>query len=225
MSKRLLIIACACLFLGAGCNLIYKQNIQQGNALEQEDLDQLEIGMTRNQVSFLLGTPAILDPFNQDRWDYVSTFSRRGGDPVRRLVTLEFEEDRLVSMTGVDAFEGEAVLTADGAEQVESATPKVGVRVEDARDYEDLRILRPGDGLEQWSLQFGSYSSREAADLQLSSLAKLGIQAQVYGQVLANTGFFVVRAGEFASLEEATAELARIEAQHGVKAFAVTPGG
>jgi len=225
MSKRLLIIACACLFLGTGCQLIYKQNIQQGNALEQEDLDQLEVGMTRNQVSFLLGTPAIQDPFNQDRWDYVSTFSRRGGDPVRRLVTLEFEEDRLVSMLGVDAAEGQAVLTEDGAETVESATPRVGVRVEDARDYEDLRILKPGDGLEEWTLQFGSYSTREAADLQVSSLAKLGIEARVYGQVLANTGFFIVRAGAFASLEEATAELARIEAQHGVKAFAVTPGG
>ena len=93
MRIRLLTALCASVLLLTGCNIIYKQNIQQGNALEQEDLDQLEIGMSKNQVAFLLGTPAIQDPFNQSRWDYLSSFSRRGGDPVRRLVTLKFEDD------------------------------------------------------------------------------------------------------------------------------------
>jgi outer membrane protein assembly factor BamE len=227
MSKRLLILFCACLFLAAGCGLIYKQNIQQGNALEQEDLDQLEIGMTRNQVNFLLGTPAIKDPFNQSRWDYVSTFSRRGGDPVRRLVTLQFEDDRLVTMTGVDPTRdgGESVLTDSGLEKVEGAAPAVGVNTEDARDYEDLQILMPGEGLESWSVQVGSFSSRQAADQRMNLLREAGFQAQVYGQVIATTGFFIVRVTGLADHPAASAVLEQIESATGFRCFLVTPGG
>lgn len=53
----------------AGC--VYQANLSQGNLLKQEDLDQIETGMTQNQVRFLLGTPMIDDPFHHDRWDYV----------------------------------------------------------------------------------------------------------------------------------------------------------
>jgi outer membrane protein assembly factor BamE len=52
-----------------GC--VYRSSISQGNLIEQEDLDQLEVGMTRNQVRFLLGTPMVDDPFHASRWDYV----------------------------------------------------------------------------------------------------------------------------------------------------------
>ena len=50
---------------------VYRSTIAQGNYIEQEDLDQLELGMTRAQVRFLLGTPMIDDPFHKNRWDYV----------------------------------------------------------------------------------------------------------------------------------------------------------
>lgn len=222
MSKRLLITLCACLFLGAGCNLIYKQNIQQGNALEQDDLNQLELGMTKNQVSFLLGTPAIHDPFHHDRWDFISTFSRRGGEPVRRLVTLEFEDDRLATMRGVDPNEGQVVLTGDGAEQVTAATALPGVAVEDARDYEDLQLV-PED-FDHWTLQVGSFSSRSAANIRLGQLQDKGIEAKIWGQVIGNTGFFVVRSGEFATRAEALVQLERIEGLIGSRVFLVTPG-
>ena len=83
-----------------GCGLIYKQNIQQGNALEQDELDELYLGMNKRQVLFVLGTPSVQDPFNPDRWDYVQTFSRRGGDMVKRTVTLRFEDDLLTEIVG-----------------------------------------------------------------------------------------------------------------------------
>ena len=59
----------ASLLLTGGC--VYRASISQGNLIEQEDLDQVELGMTRNQVRFLLGTPMIDDPFHASRWDYV----------------------------------------------------------------------------------------------------------------------------------------------------------
>lgn len=52
-----------------GC--AYRITIQQGNFLEEDTIEQVEIGMTRQQVQFLLGTPMIQDPFHAERWDYL----------------------------------------------------------------------------------------------------------------------------------------------------------
>ena len=100
MTNRLLLSLAMSALLCGGCGLIYKQNIQQGNALEQDDIDELYIGMNQRQVLFVLGTPSIKDPFHQDRWDYVQTFSRRGGELVQRTVTLRFEGGVLAEIIG-----------------------------------------------------------------------------------------------------------------------------
>ena len=74
----------------SGC--VYRANISQGNIVEEEDLDQVEVGMTRNQVRFLLGTPMINDPFHQDRWDYVYYVKiGRNEATAKRWVTVLFE--------------------------------------------------------------------------------------------------------------------------------------
>ncbi len=69
--SRILLIALIFSSLAFANGCVYRSNISQGNLIEQEDLDQLEVGMTRNQVRFLLGTPMIDDPFHASRWDYV----------------------------------------------------------------------------------------------------------------------------------------------------------
>lgn len=102
MTLRFLITMLLATAVLSGCGLIYKQNIQQGNAIEQEDLDELYIGMNQRQVLFVLGTPSVKDPFHQDRWDYVQTFSRRGNEPVMRTVTLRFDNGLLSEIVGQD---------------------------------------------------------------------------------------------------------------------------
>ena len=57
------------LLAAQGC--VYQAALSQGNLLDQEDIDQVEVGMTRGQVQFLLGTPMIDDPFHDNRWDYI----------------------------------------------------------------------------------------------------------------------------------------------------------
>ena len=91
---RFLIIAIvlACLAVSSGC--VYRQSISQGNLIEQEDLDQVEVGMTRNQVRFLLGTPMIDDPFHEDQWDYVYFLRVARKDATfQRWVTIVLEDD------------------------------------------------------------------------------------------------------------------------------------
>jgi len=90
----LLILSLFCLVIASGC--IYRAAISQGNVIEQEDLDQLEVGMTMSQVRFLLGTAMIDDPFTRDRWDYVYYLKIGRGDAVRkRWVSVYFEEEKV----------------------------------------------------------------------------------------------------------------------------------
>jgi outer membrane protein assembly factor BamE len=64
-----LLFAFICFAISSGC--VYRAAVSQGNLIKQEDLDQVEIAMTKNQVRFLVGTPMIDDPFARNRWDYV----------------------------------------------------------------------------------------------------------------------------------------------------------
>ncbi|MGI9264776.1 MAG: outer membrane protein assembly factor BamE [Gammaproteobacteria bacterium] len=91
---RYLIIAIALISLAAATGCVYRQSIAQGNLIEQEDLDQVEVGMTRNQVRFLLGTPMIDDPFHKARWDYVYYLKIGREDATfKRWVSVFFEDD------------------------------------------------------------------------------------------------------------------------------------
>jgi len=75
---------------------VYRIDIQQGNLLDDEDIDQVEVGMTRSQVQFLLGTPMVSDSFHQNRWDYAYYLQRgRSRDVDRRWVIVYFENDRV----------------------------------------------------------------------------------------------------------------------------------
>jgi len=81
------------LWLG-GC--VYRIDIQQGNLIEQADIDQVQVGMTRSQVQFLLGTPMVSDSFHRDRWDYAYYFRQgRSRDIERRWLVVYFDGDRV----------------------------------------------------------------------------------------------------------------------------------
>lgn len=99
MRKFLLVAALAS--TTAGCGILYKQPIYQGNLLDERNVEQLQPGLSKRQVALLLGSPAIADPFHQDRWDYVAT--RRSGriaDTEIKNLTLYFEGDNLARWEG-----------------------------------------------------------------------------------------------------------------------------
>ena len=85
----------------AGCGILYKQPIYQGNLIEKSAADQLQAGMSRQQVLTLLGTPSIADPFHHERWDYTATqrANRRGTTDIKNM-TLWFEGDSLSKWEG-----------------------------------------------------------------------------------------------------------------------------
>jgi outer membrane protein assembly factor BamE len=80
--------------------LIYRPTIQQGNVVTQEAVNQLQPGMTKRQVRYALGTPMLVDVFHQDRWDFVYTQGVGSTPDETERVTLFFEDDRLVRISG-----------------------------------------------------------------------------------------------------------------------------
>lgn len=94
MKRAALLLLLALTLATAGC--VYRANISQGNLIKQDDLDQVETGMTRNQVRFLLGTPLIDDPFHADRWDYVYYLKVGRKDAgFKRWVSIYFADDKV----------------------------------------------------------------------------------------------------------------------------------
>lgn len=97
-ATRLPALACAALLMAcAGSACVYRMDIQQGNLLDPEQVDQVELGMTRSQVRFLLGTPMVVDIFQPDRWDYVYSLRRGHERKVsKHHLVVWFEDDKVV---------------------------------------------------------------------------------------------------------------------------------
>ena len=83
-----------------GCLRVYVPDVQQGNVITQEMVDQLKVGMNRRQVQFILGTPLITDPFHQDRWDYYYSLKRGKKYRAKRTLSLFFRGDELAEIRG-----------------------------------------------------------------------------------------------------------------------------
>ena len=85
---------------GIGFPGVYRINIEQGNIVDQEMVNQLKPQMTRRQVRFVLGKPIIEDTFNADRWDYVHVVRLGNENLSRSQLSVVFEGDLLVDVEG-----------------------------------------------------------------------------------------------------------------------------
>ncbi len=110
--------------------LLYKIDIQQGNVIEQDMLNKLRPGMNKNQVKFIMGTPVIVDPFHNERWEYIFSFQEGGGVREQRHITLHFEDEKLSHVSGdievshVPRVENEIVTEDDAIVVPEGAYKK-----------------------------------------------------------------------------------------------------
>ena len=120
------------LFALAGCSFpgVYKIDIQQGNVVTQDMIDQLKPGMTRRQVRFIMGNALISDTFHADRLDYLYSIQPGGGQRLQEHVSIFFNgSDQLISLSG-DFMPGvsrdEAILgqpsSEPGTQQTKAAT-------------------------------------------------------------------------------------------------------
>lgn len=95
-------ILIAALSLSACSSWVFRYDIPQGNYLEQKNIDKLQVGMTKEQVKFILGSPVVVDAFNDDSWHYVyrlKSGKSRDRDVQKKFVIL-FVEDKLIEASG-----------------------------------------------------------------------------------------------------------------------------
>ena len=86
----------------ASCRLprTYQVVISQGNLVDQEMIDKLEIGMTESQVKFVMGTPLISDTFSPNRWDYFTSVTQGETIYTKQKITLFFKDKALLRWDG-----------------------------------------------------------------------------------------------------------------------------
>jgi len=101
-----------------GLPIVYRPDVQQGNVVTQEMVNQLQPGMSRHQVRFLLGTPILIDVFHQNRWDYVYTLTEGWGEMEKRNLSLYFQADQLIRIEGDLRPQPEAAAVAPEKESV-----------------------------------------------------------------------------------------------------------
>jgi outer membrane protein assembly factor BamE len=84
----------------------YRVDVQQGNFVSREMVEQLREGMqrpegvNREQVRFVLGTPLLTDIFHADRWDYVFRLQKKTGEVISSRVSVFFDNNRLSRIDG-----------------------------------------------------------------------------------------------------------------------------
>jgi len=125
----------------AGCRQVpvlpsltpYKIDIQQGNHVTQEMVEKLKPGMTRAQVRFILGTPLVVDPFRNDRWDYVYLYNKAGEITEQRRISVIFDGDKLKRVDGdvVAAVPAKDAAAARPEGATGAASPAAGARAEE----------------------------------------------------------------------------------------------
>ena len=74
----------------------YKVPVLQGNIFEEEDLEKLEEGLTKEQVQYIFGTALIKDPFRESRWDYFNSVSIGKKVVTESKLTIFFNDNGLV---------------------------------------------------------------------------------------------------------------------------------
>lgn len=128
---RVILLVLTALALSA-CQIVYKLPTRQGNVIEQKQLDQLQVGMSREQVRFLMGTPVAASPFEDRRWDYVGYYKSPRGKVSSRVVSIWFDGETVARMEGVK--------TPDADKALEDPDVKTVLREDKKAQAEDTRV-------------------------------------------------------------------------------------
>ena len=74
--------------------------------LTRKNIDKLQVGMTKEQVKFILGSPVVVDAFNDDAWHYVYKLKSGRNEKfnLKKAFVVNFKDDKL-SWTATGDFE------------------------------------------------------------------------------------------------------------------------
>jgi len=99
MKKPLSLLIFLAALLNSACTF-HKIDVQQGNIVTSDMVNQLKPGMTRKQVRFVMGTPLLIDPFNSNRWIYLYRLKSGDGQLKQYHLNIDFKDNKLANYTG-----------------------------------------------------------------------------------------------------------------------------
>ncbi|MDZ7753723.1 MAG: outer membrane protein assembly factor BamE [Gammaproteobacteria bacterium] len=156
--QKLLIISflSASVFMGACSNtqipFVHRIEIPQGNVVTKDMVEKLEPGLSKRQVTYIMGSPMLVDVFNQEQWIYLYSFKPGSGERVQRQLALGFENDALVRVSGdVDVISETpvAVRSAQGTSRSVEVPEGVGAGYDDGGILQG--VIDRFKGLNPWS--------------------------------------------------------------------------
>lgn len=117
LNKFTLIFVAAALVSSAGCTSFspYKMEIRQGNYVTPEMSKKVKVGMSRQQVSSILGSPLVSDVFHTNRWDYIYRLEEKGKLVEQQRLTLFFNGDFVARIDDSQMAENKAAATTPAA--------------------------------------------------------------------------------------------------------------
>ena len=98
--KNILLLFISIFIVSCSIPKTYEVVISQGNLVDQEMMDKLEVGMTESQVKFVMGSPLISDTFYPNRWDYFTSVTQGAKTYTEQKISLYFEDNKLARWEG-----------------------------------------------------------------------------------------------------------------------------
>lgn len=84
-----------------GCSVanrwVYRPDVNQGNYIAPSEIDKLEIGQTKKQVMFILGTPMLNSVFTDNTWYYVFREWPTHQKVTQKTYIIKFDKNEKVS--------------------------------------------------------------------------------------------------------------------------------
>lgn len=116
--------------------------VEQGNLIEENKVDALEINMTKDQVIFLLGEPIVNNIFNKERWDYVYYRKREPEETQLKMVSIFFENNTIVSMKKISKNNDGLFEINEGNEEKPKFTDETVIIAEKIFDDVELEGIK-----------------------------------------------------------------------------------
>lgn len=107
----------------SGCSFlydtfVYQIDVTQGNYIDSEKLSQIQMGMTQEQIIYILGSPMLIDEFDSSKWYYIRFIKPGGEDIQQSKIELTFENKILVSLASENTFEKNPLVTDPNVKKV-----------------------------------------------------------------------------------------------------------
>ena len=118
-----------------GCSLVdrwvYRPDINQGNYVTKDAIELLQVGQSKEQVVFIMGSPMLTSSFGDNVWYYVFRQQPRHGNVSQITYAVYFDGIGVVSDIKTSTLEGSLSLEEMNKQEI---SDPIDIKSEDDND-------------------------------------------------------------------------------------------